>query len=169
MINFFSSVMSSLKTFVTTLKAWVPQVTTVRFRYHADKKRLVRRYEYEEKIDQKGLLAHTGGDKPVHQLPIYRPTNPWTEKKATFGQNDYIDILGTNEIKPKDVMYNVPRWLRGIHKNSQELQVLIKKRKALQHGVYPVARPTKWRELNKRIMYLWKFMNRKTKTGPSWN
>lgn len=161
--------MSALKNFATTLKAWVPQVTTVRFRYHADKKRLVRRYGYEEKIDMSGLLAHTDDNRVVKEMPIYRPTNPWTQKKALFGQNDYIDILGSEELKVTDVMYSVPRWLRGMKGNLKEVSILIKKRKALQHGILPISNPTKWKDMNKRILYLWKFMNRKTKNPPSWN
>lgn len=157
--------MVTFKSLFTTLKTWVPQVTTVRFRYYADKKRLVRRYGFKETIDQRGLLAHTGGEKVVRQMPIYRPTDPWTTKKAMFGVNDYIDILGSKEIKVTQIMYGVPRWLRGLSGN--EFQVKVKERKALQHGILPIARPTKWRELNKRIMYLYKYLNQKTKTPPS--
>lgn len=156
--------MSSLTNFVTTaLKAWVPQVTAIRHRYWADKKRLVRRYGYRDPINQKGLLAHTGGDKPIGQMPIYRPADPWIEKKALFGQNDYIDILGNEDMKLTRIMYSVPKWLRGLQGN--EFQVLIKKRKALMRGVYPLARPTKWKQMNKRIIYLWRYLNRKTKTS----
>ncbi|XP_001608098.1 39S ribosomal protein L51, mitochondrial [Nasonia vitripennis] len=159
--------MSNLTNFVSTaLKVWVPQMTTVRFRYWADKKRLIRNYGYKEILNQKGLLAHTGGDKPIRPMPIYRPDNSWSERKALFGQNDYIDILGTQELPVTKIMYNVPKWLRGV-RGDNELQVLIRKKKALRLGVYPIARPTKWKELNSRIMYLYKFMNRKTRTWMS--
>ena len=157
-----------IKNLVTpVLKAWCPQITTVRFRYFADKKRLVRRYGYNDPIEQRGLLAHTGGDKPVIQMPIYRPTNPWTEKKALFGQNDYIDILSNNKLKLTDVMYNTPKWLKGVKggpKKPTEYRVLLRKRKMLKDGIYPIARPTKWKQMNYRIFLLYKVLNRKTKT-----
>ncbi|XP_014215419.1 39S ribosomal protein L51, mitochondrial [Copidosoma floridanum] len=158
--------MSSLTSFTTALKTWIPQVTSVRFRYWSEKKRLVRFHGYEEKINLKGPLAHTGGNEVVKQMPVYRPIDPWLERKALFGQNDYIDILGTENLPLTKTMYNVPMWLRGVKgrgKTGNEFKVLLRKRKMLKKGIYPIARPTKWRELNKRIMWLWKFLNQKTR------
>ncbi|OQV21137.1 putative 39S ribosomal protein L51, mitochondrial [Hypsibius exemplaris] len=101
------------------------------------------------------LDAVTPETKPIPQKP-YRPTNNWSAKKATFGQNDYIDILGDGTLHPRDMLHEGPHWLRGFKGN--EFRRLLRRRNATFHYA-PYIHPTKWNTVMKRLKYLYEYHN----------
>ena len=87
-------------------------------------------------------------------MPAFKDKKNWSFKKSTFGQNDYIDILGEGDICPVDLIRGPP-WLIGFKGNElQRIQRQLKfKGKELQ-----TKNITKFQEINKRIKYLtWRF------------
>lgn len=72
-------------------------------------------------MDFRGPLPRIPTGMPL-PMPNYMPRKTWGEKKALFGQNDYIDILGDVEgLKPIQFQTQIPQWLRGF--NGNEFQV----------------------------------------------
>lgn len=66
-------------------------------RWHKDKvaNRDLYRHGYKDSTKQSGALPRISEDSPrIHQIKVFRPSNPFAPKEALFGQNDYIDILG---------------------------------------------------------------------------
>jgi len=156
-----SSLLNAFKLSANSLSAAF--TTPVRFRYHEDKPKILqRRWGYEDKVAFRGLLPRILTNKKL-PMPDYVPNNSWCEKKALFGQNDYIDILGDNEnIMPIKFAYGIPSWLRGF--KGGEFQMLLRKRAFFGRS------PSPTNDLNynaffvrKRLKFLYKKINRKTK------
>ena len=66
------------------------------------------------------------------------------------------DILGNGALHPVQLMYTVPPWLRGFRGN--EYQMLLRKRRALG-PLLEDHYPTKHYNMQKRIKYLYRFLN----------
>jgi len=136
-----------------------PLVIPVRFRYWADKEPTLRRWGFKDKMEWRGALPRLPTGRPL-PMPPYAPRNAWSEKKALFGQNDYIDILGDGSIHPVKISYNIPVWLRGFKGN--EYQMLIRKRKWIGHRLAS-SNPEAYRSMEKRMRFLYKVFNYRKK------
>lgn len=105
----------------------------------------------------KGLLPRpTAKQDDVGPLPLpaYRPKDTWSEKKAAFGQNDYIDILGNGNVHPVDLIKG-PKWLIGF--NGNELQ-RIQRQLKFEGKELKAKNSNKFHDINKRIKYLtWRY------------
>ncbi|XP_067945795.1 large ribosomal subunit protein mL51-like [Watersipora subatra] len=100
-------------------------------------------------------------DLPIKSLPEYKPKDAWSEKRALYGQNDYIDILGDGSIKPYET-HDGPRWLMGFYgheyaRTLRRLKFTGKKLAALK--------PRLAKDLNKRLRYLYRNKNMSRKRG----
>ena len=133
----------SIRPFVGSLS----EATQVRFRWYKDnlENRRLKREGYYDGVKTEGPLPRLKEDSaPIGALPKYKAPNPWAEHKALAGQNDYIDILGSDEIHPKQIMYHVPAYLRGINKKANYFQMMIKRRDQFESTPMPKAHPSKW-------------------------
>lgn len=108
-----------------------------------------------------GLLPRIQKNEFEEELPMPLPKHAfkdnWSEKNATFGQNDYIDILGNGNIKPVNLIQG-PSWLVGFRGN--ELQRLLRYRR-MEGGKLLATDPLKHHNINKRIKFLYKKYNYK--------
>ncbi|KAH9376437.1 hypothetical protein HPB48_022608 [Haemaphysalis longicornis] len=74
--------------------------------------------------------------------------------------NEEQDILGNGTMKPIHIMRGVPGWLQGFQGN--EFQMLLRKRPQVYH--WRETRPTDFHKLNKRIRFLYKVLNHRTRS-----
>jgi len=141
--------------------ALAPQLQ-VRWRWHKDKleNRVINRYGYVDKVKQQGPLPRLKNDSDRINLPIYTPKNNWAEHRALAGQNDYIDILGSEDIHPKDIMYHVPQYMKDSHIKERHAQMALRRKQRLEHTPFPKTYPKKWVDWCRQINADLKWMNK---------
>ncbi|CAF0727117.1 unnamed protein product [Adineta ricciae] len=112
----------------------------------------VKNYGHEPKYYQGGYLPRASHLKdPPDYLPPFIDPNEWSLEASTFGQNDYIDILGDENVEHWQLVRNAPFWLRGFQGN--ELQHLLRRLK-LQGKYLEENQPQRYSDLITRIRYL---------------
>ncbi|CAF3967869.1 unnamed protein product [Rotaria sp. Silwood2] len=112
----------------------------------------VKGYGHEPKYYQGGYLPRAVHLKdPPSYLPPFIDPQEWTLEAATFGQNDYIDILGDENVEHWQLVRNAPFWLRGFQGN--ELQHLLRRLK-FQGKHLEENQPQRYSDLITRIRYL---------------
>jgi len=130
-------------------------------RWHKDVKeeRQIFRWGYEDRVKQSGALPRISNDSERwDHREVYAPENPWAQKRALFGQNDYIDILGEDPdaFRPSEVNYEQPEWLREVNEKQTGYQRLLMKKKLLEETDYPETNPKSWEELKDVLKRLWR-------------
>eukprot|EP00096_Caligus_rogercresseyi_P011725 TRINITY_DN470_c0_g1_i1.p1 TRINITY_DN470_c0_g1~~TRINITY_DN470_c0_g1_i1.p1 ORF type:complete len:177 (+),score=24.37 TRINITY_DN470_c0_g1_i1:39-569(+) len=122
------------------------------YRWHSEKVENphLRRFGYVDKVKRSGPLPRISNDSPRIKGPhLFVRENPWAPSVALRGQNDYIDILGADELHPTKIMYGVPQWLRG-HRG-MDIQTMIKKKEMLSDTAFENVRPKDWKQLDVNI------------------
>lgn len=128
------------------------------------------KHGYKYKYYKGGLLPRPKGEyenMPVKGLPAYKAhdKDQWTPKKALFGQNDYIDILGDGTIHPAQLCTG-PAWVRAYKGN--ELQRLIR-RLNIEGKYLREYQPSLYHSIRKQIYFLYKRLNQKRRHAPFWS
>jgi len=168
MLSVTSSLTSCGSSFLNAFKLSACALTAsftnpVRYRYFEDKPRILQRRwgnKIPDKVDIRGTLPRVPSGKAL-PVPPYVPSKVWCERKALFGQNDYIDILGDDEnIHPVKFAYGVPGWLRGF--KGHEYHMLLRKRNVFGANIR-ASSPRTQHFMKKRLKYLYRRLNYKTK------
>ncbi|KAK6175569.1 hypothetical protein SNE40_014003 [Patella caerulea] len=114
-----------------------------------------RNYGYKTKTFTEGLLPRSEEEKKF--LQKYKPKDSWNRRRALFGQNDYIDILGDEGIHPVNLIKG-PSWLVGF--NGNEYQRLSRRMKFEREELKHFS-PDKYHNIKKRMFYLFKKYNQR--------
>ena len=114
--------------------------------------RKIKRYGYYDHVKREGPMPRMANDSAPIPKKVAVERDDWAEEQVMAGQNDYIDILGSDDLHPTDLMYNVPEYLKGGHRRDKHFMLAQRRRKALEGTPYPETFPQKW--------YTWKYMVR---------
>jgi len=125
----------------------------VRWRWHKDKveNRQIPRWGYYDELKQQGPLPRLKDDSASLGQPEYIPKLGWAEHRALAGQNDYIDILGNEDIHPKEILYNLPKALKESHRNEKWVVMAIRRHEDLKNTAFPKKYPKRWDDWCKQI------------------
>uniref|UniRef100_A0A914WDK5 Large ribosomal subunit protein mL51 n=1 Tax=Plectus sambesii TaxID=2011161 RepID=A0A914WDK5_9BILA len=112
-------------------------------------------YDFNYHLNGVQRLPRLKDNKVPVRKPEVKEKDAWRDDRAFFGQNDYIDLLGDGSVHPAQLMYHVPRWLRGFpgQHRANELVKLIHYRNLYKQQMQQHT-PKRWHDLCKRIQYL---------------
>lgn len=118
------------------------------------------RWGYEPHHHTSGLLPRLSiKERRLPSLPYTTKEDPWSQRQALEGKNDFIKILSDEDIEQHELLTNIPDWLRGYKNCNREYTVLMRKRKEFSHWRY--SKPTKWLHIEQRIKFLYRRINNK--------
>jgi len=125
-------------------------------RWHKDKvaNRHWYRFGYKDKVKQTGALPRLSEDsEKIEHQRIFEPEAEFAPCRALSGQNDYIDILGENPdaLKPHEVHYHMPKYLRGLSAHDNDYQQGLKLKAHMANTAVPEVKPKDWDFLHKRV------------------
>lgn len=121
-----------------------------------------RRFGYEPHHQTRGLLPRLKiKEKRLPCQPMTAKEDVWSNRLARQGENDFIKILGDEDIEQHELLTNIPDWLRGYRNTDREYSVLLRRRKEFSHWRY--SKPIKWQHLEQRIRFLYRRINNKYK------
>jgi len=112
------------------------------------------RFGYKDKVKQTGALPRLSEDAPkIEDQKIFEPEAQFAPCRALSGQNDYIDILGEDPdaLRPQDVHYHMPKYLRGVSGYENDYQQALKLKAHMAKTAVPEVKPKDWDFLYKRV------------------
>jgi len=142
-------------------------------RWHKDKvaNRHCYRFGYKDKVKQTGALPRLSEDAPkLENQVIYEPEAQFAPCRALAGQNDYIDILGEDPdaLKPHEVHYHMPKYLRGVSGHENDYQQALKLKAHMVNTAVPEVKPKDWDFLYNRVNRRYKELRKKITDQDLW-